>query len=154
MSNNKKTFFSKVLILSMLSMIIISTFIVTVSASSVDSAFNYTLNGQDNYKTSHREKQNNSCVYMYCKTITGPTNTYTTKIYGGPRNAGTFDCSWGYTYRFYKGYQRFMYNSVYEKGYALAAVYANERTSNIVVTGVWSPDSVPQSGVLPPTDHS
>jgi len=81
------------------------------------------------------------------------SSNYQTRILGGLSSAScAYDCSYGYRYTFTTGTARFMYSNVYENGYSYAVVQCV--TSGITASGVWSPDSVPQSGVLPPSDHT
>lgn len=137
-------------IIVMAIMMIASTLAITASASVKDTSFSYSLTGGDNYKTAFREKENNSSCYMKCSSATGG---YQARVYSGPRNACAVDCSGGYYYYFVQGNARFMYNLVIERGYDIAAIFATTYNNGTIASGVWSPDSVPQAGVLPGSDY-
>lgn len=142
--------FIKICTILMALTVILSASSLIVLASNVDTAFSYNLNGGDNFKTEARYKENSTSVYMNCQTSTG---SYVAGVYGGDSEACSYDCSNGYYYYFNQGYARFMYNKVYEWGYEMAAVYAVTTNNGTVASGLWSPDSVPQSGVLPASDY-
>ena len=57
-----------------------------------------------------------------------------------------------YHYKFEKGQKRFMYNYVRERNCPLAGVRA-EGISGQSASGVWSPDSVYEAGVIPASDY-
>ncbi|MCM1468626.1 MAG: hypothetical protein NC086_10810, partial [Alistipes sp.] len=101
--------------------------------------------------TSMEKKDNSSSVYM--KSVYMNTS-YTAHVVGGYAgfDSEAEDCSMGRYYRFnYLDCARFMYNDVNERGFSDAAVSAFGSPG--AVSGYWSPDSVPQAGVLPPTDY-
>ena len=57
-----------------------------------------------------------------------------------------------YHYAFEKGQKRYMYNYVQERNCPLAGVRA-DGISGQSASGVWSPDSVYEAGVIPATDY-
>lgn len=118
------------------------------AANNGDTGYTYNFSALDQYKTDFRLKEDKSSVYMYCQSA---SSAYRARVYGGNANGHAIDCSNGYQYRFVAGTKRFMYNYVKEWGYSRAAVFAT--IGNGVANGVWSPDSIPQSGVLPPSDY-
>ncbi len=122
----------------------------TSMANNSDTSFVFVLNGIDSTQTSPRRKENDTSSYMYCTSCNGH---YVGSVWGGEENAGLHDCSGGYRYYFAAGYKRFMYNYVYELRYPLCSIVADPSTASITARGVWSPDSVYQAGVNPPTDY-
>ncbi len=149
----KKNFISKVITAAMVMMVGVSVIrLMSVSASSKDRKFNFTFtNVIQGAITTMEPKDNSSSVYMNCV----DTNTsYVAHVVGGDSSidASADDHGMGKYYLFnYGGCMRFMYNDVYESGCPDAGVYAE--SSRGYAYGNWSPDSVPQSGVLPPTDY-
>lgn len=112
-----------------------------------DTKYNYYFNVNDGHKTNFREKEDATSSYMYCKSA---SSSYTAKVYGGHPEADAYDCSMGYRYYFETGYKRFLYNNVNESGFEEAAIFGSGSGN---ASGLWSPDSVYQSGVRPGTDH-
>ncbi len=140
----------KMCVFAMLLTMIISIVSINVGAkNNIDSPFSYELTGGDNFKTPFRDKEDDSSVYMKCINATG---SYEARVYSGPRNACAVDVSFGYHYHFVQGNARFMYNYAYECGYDIAAVFATTYNNGTVASGVWSPDSVWEAGVLPASD--
>lgn len=135
----------------MLSILLVSTNPeIYANASNVDTTFRYVLDGSDSFKTGAREKENATSCYMYCQTSSGD---YVATVWGGHAAAQAYDCSQGYRYYFLAGYKRFMFNNVNERGFEMCLICADPNTSGTVATGLWSPDSVYQSGVRPATDY-
>lgn len=131
---------------------------IPASASSNDTNFKFlfgTGGGQTMDRYTSRDKDNASSTYIHIKT---GNEAKTVRIYGTyklgviTRNSrggysDVVDC----TKPFYStptvkiGQRGFIRQLVYEKGYPYAAIGSWGIWST--VTGVWSPDSVPESGV-------
>lgn len=144
----RKISVSKVVTIAMTMMILATTYQTGIFASAQDSSYSYNLSKNEGYKTEFRKKENDSSVYMNCKSA---TKSYKAKVYGGFANSDAHDCSGGYKYLFKSGYKRFMFNFVNEHKYTVAGVFAISGSGT--ASGLWSPDSVPQSGVKPETDY-
>ncbi len=112
-----------------------------------DKGYIYNFNIYDSHKTGFRDKVDATSCYMNCQSA---SSSYTAKVYGGHPEADAYDCSMGYVYYFEEGYKRFLYNSVHESGYEEAAIFGS---GSGTASGLWSPDSVYQSGVRPGSDH-
>lgn len=115
----------------------------------------YTFNFSNNNKyTSARTKYDDSCCYMY---YNNGTISYKASARGqddaSTSGSSSIDCSQGYKYQFTSAHQkRFMYNNVYESGLSFLRI-KGESGSSGTSKGYWSPDSVNQETVLPPTDY-
>lgn len=142
---------AKIVITLMTLMMLLSAMAISVSADSRDGTFSYMFNGST-ARTEPRLKEDRSSIYMYSATA---DISYIASAVGTNNGVEYSDCSCTsrYTYTFNKGDKRFMYNSVNEDGFSYAAVSAGASTHGYAV-GAWSPDSVPQSGVLPPSDYN
>lgn len=129
-----------------------------VPASNVDRAFSFYFPTYGAVKdTGHQPKENDSSLYMF---YSGNGPAYTAKALGYNNFYVAKDCSfdpadgtkYSYQYRFYPGTKRFMYNYVKENGYHYAGIRVTSSGTG-TVAGVWSPDSVPEEGVLPESDY-
>lgn len=129
-----------------------------VPASNVDRAFSFYFPTYGSVKdTGHQPKENDSSLYMF---YSGNGPDYTAKALGYTNFYVAKDCSYdpadrtkySYQYRFYPQCQRFMYNYVKENGYHYAGIRATSLGAG-TASGVWSPDSVYQAGVLPESDY-
>ena len=118
-----------------------------VKADASDTSWSYNFNYLDGYKTDFRNKDNYSSSYMNCQSASG---TYIGKVFGGHPESEAYDCSMNCSYYFEEGYKRFMYNDVKESGFEEAAIFGS---GSGTASGLWSPDSVYQSGVRPASDH-
>lgn len=147
---------TKIMIALMTMMMLLSAMAISVSASNTNSGFNYNFNGSTKL-TMTRVKENNSSMYMYCQSA---NTSYLGSARGTINGEKYWDCSynWNVTgstkkiYSFTANTARFMYNYVIENGYSRAAISASTSAGGSA-SGVWSPDSVPQDGVLPPSDY-
>ena len=148
----KKMMFTRICVVAMVAMMLFSVAAITASANNhKDTDYSYSLTGGDHYKTSFCIKEDNSSCYMYCKKSTG---TYDACVYTGPKLGGcAIDASGGYHYRFKQGQKRFMYNYVNEMGYEVCAIFATTYNNGTVASGVWSPDSVWEAGVISASDY-
>ena len=129
-----------------------------VPASNVDRAFSFYFPTYGSVKdTGHQPKENDSSLYMF---YSGNGPDYTAKALGYTNFYVAKDCSYdpadrtkySYQYRFCPQCQRFMYNYVKENGYHYAGIRATSLGAG-TASGVWSPDSVYQAGVLPESDY-
>lgn len=149
---SRKNFISKALTVTMVMMMVISAVrLQPVKADSKDRTFWLEFTSDiPGAITPMETKDNSSSVYM--KSVYMNT-TYVAHVVGGDKEVpGVNDCSMGRYYLFnYLNCARFMYNDVYERGCPAAAISATGSPG--AVSGYWSPDSVPQAGVLPPTDY-
>ena len=155
----KTNSFTKIILVVMSVMMLISAISIFASATNVDDPFSFTFNGYMD-RTNVRYKDNESNMYMYCVSSDTP---YIASARGrATQNYGDFvDCSYDiadptpkvFTYTFTPGIKRFMYNYVRENGFVWAAISANT-SSNGYATGWWSPDSVYESGVRPPSEYN
>lgn len=150
---SKNNFISKTLTVTMVMMMVVSAVrLQPVSADSKDIPFWLEFTGEiPGAVTPMATKDNSSSVYMKSMYM---NTTYVAHVVGGNADIPTdaVDCSMGRYYLFnYLDCARFMYNDVYERGCSAAAVSATGSPG--AVSGFWSPDSVPQAGVLPPTDY-
>ena len=130
----------------------------TVPASNVDRAFSFYFPTYGSVKdTGHQPKENDSSLYMY---YSGNGPSYIAKALGYTNFYFAKDCSYdpndlakfSYQYRFDPGTRRFMYNFVKENGYHYAGIRATSLGEG-TASGVWSPDSVSEAGVLPESDY-
>lgn len=155
----KTNSFTKIVLVVMSIMMLMSVMVVFSSATNIDSDFAFSFNGYMD-DTGLRKKDNDSCLYMYCQTANTP---YMASARGAYNEYSTdyYDCSFDwdddtpqvFTYTFTSGVKRFMYNYVIENGFDYAAISAST-SSNGYASGLWSPDSVSESGVLPPSDYN
>ncbi|MBO5195717.1 MAG: hypothetical protein J6C03_01315 [Clostridia bacterium] len=133
----------------MLLIVVFAPITVKSGATSIKSPFTLdfyqdTLNAQ----TSFRIKETNSDVYMKCEKS---DEGYIAVVGGGNYFYDYVDCSEGYQYYFVEGRSRYMHSNVYGN-YLFAKIYSCNFTSELTASGVWSPDSVYEEGVLPSTD--
>ncbi len=150
---SKNNFISKALTVTMVMMMVVSAVrFEPVSADSKDIPFWLEFTGEiPGAVTPMATKDNSSSVYMKSMYM---NTTYVAHVVGGNADIPTdaVDCSMGRYYLFnYLDCARFMYNDVCERGCSAAAVSATGSPG--AVSGFWSQDSVPQAGVLPPTDY-
>lgn len=133
-------------------MMLVSVTAITASAKNYkDTTYSYSLDNVEQSSTEFRKKEDNSSCYMYCKQSNG---TYDAYVITGPEEGGCIiDISNGHHYRFQQGTKRYMFNYVNEGGYTICAIAAYTSTNGLVASGLWSPDSVWQSSVLPGTDY-
>lgn len=129
-----------------------------VPASNVDRAYSFYFSGEGAVKdTGHQPKEDDSSLYM---NYSGNGPAYTAKALGYTYYYFVKDCSYdpadgrqfSYQYTFYPGQKRYMYNYVKENGYNHAGIRATSSGAG-TAAGVWSPDSVPEAGVLPASDY-
>lgn len=147
---------TKILIVVMALMMLMSAMAIFASASNLDSSFQFRFNGYMD-RTGVRQKEDSTSMYMNCASITTP---YIASARGTRDGSTFYDCSYDwqaatvkrFTYQFVSGNKRFMYNYVKENGFVYCAISANT-SSNGSATGYWSPDSVYESGVLPASDY-
>lgn len=125
----------------------------------VTSSWNTAYNGQFKNSYSKWEKKDNS-TSSYVKAESG-LSTFIAVIWGGPVNSESFDCT---SYEFYSGAARspavvrvgqkgFVHQDVYERfgGGPVnpeAQIFAKYNGVKGTTTGVWSPDSVYESGCV------
>lgn len=147
----------KVLIASMIFLMVVTMLAVVSFADNTDTPFEYMLAGNQN-KTHIRPKDDSSSMYMYCTSASTP---YIAEAWGVDDVLyNHYDCSYDYSvpgdiqrrYYFVTGNKRFMYNYVIENGYDLCFI-KGEASILGTATGVWSPDSVYQSGVISANDY-
>lgn len=128
--------------------------------SSVDRSFNFYFSGYNSTDcTGHQPKENDSSVYMYYVSGT-PGLIYDAHVVGYNNFYLEKDCSYdssttskfSYKYRFHNGDRRLMYNYVRENGYQYAGIRAVGHGKG-TATGVWSPDSVYEAGLIPESDY-
>ncbi len=92
-------------------------------------------------------------MYMYCKSITSGKDYVAYALGSNSSTGASYNvCSGGYKYRFVSGDKRFMYNYVNEGGFRYAAIRATGGFTGYA-NGLWSPDSVADSGVKPASDY-
>ena len=129
-----------------------------VPASNVDRAYSFYFSEEGAVKdTGHQPKEDDSSLYM---NYSGNGPAYTAKALGYTYYYFVKDCSYdpadtgqfSYQYRFEPGQSRFMYNYVKENGYNHAGIRATSSGAG-TAAGDWSPDSVPEAGVLPASDY-
>lgn len=129
-----------------------------VPASNVDRAYSFYFSEYGAVKdTGHQPKEDDSSLYMF---YSGNGPVYTAKALGYNNFYVAKDCSYdpadrtkySYQYRFNPGQKRYMYNYVKENGYHYAGIRATSLGAG-TAAGVWSPDSVPEAGVLPASDY-
>lgn len=119
-------------------------------ANSGDTWYNFVIDEDNDGYTPSRVKENASSCYMYCMNA---NSNYVGSVYGGNQDSGAYDCSQGYRYLFAQGTKRFMYNNVYESHLPLALIKGHFYSNGGYASGLWSPDSVYQNGVLPASDY-
>lgn len=147
---------TKILIVVMAMMMLLSTMAIFASASNADSGFTFSFSGYMD-RTGIRQKDNDTSMYMYCTSTSTP---YIASARGTYNGSTFYDCSYDwddptptkYTYQFTSGIKRFMYNYVLENGFTYCAISANT-SSNGSASGYWSPDSVYESGIRPASDY-
>lgn len=128
-----------------------------INASTQDRPYNFHFIG-GSAVTDRQIKEDSSSIYMHF--MLGTATAYEAHAVGwkygqlletdcssDPANPGVH-----YHYAFEKGQKRFMYNYVKERNCPLAGVRA-EGISGQSASGVWSPDSVYEAGVIPATDY-
>lgn len=162
MAAGKKTNLAKVALALLLAMML-SVFVSTNAfASSQDKPFEFTTVNASTQAMIDRAqtKENTSSIYCY---IQRTNNSAVTHAYVNARgsNSGyispseqTNNQNWAYcnsaepaNRRMTVGTQYFIYNSVKENKYSWAAL-SFKTPKAVTMSGVWSPDSVPQSGVV------
>lgn len=127
-----------------------TTIFASAAINNTDASYSYAFSANSKYTVGRLKKDDSSC-YMYYQS---GSLTYTASAYGRTSAySATYDCSGGYMYRFTSAHQaRFMYNYVYENGYDFLAIKGQCLGSG-TCKGVWSPDSLYESSVLPPSDY-
>ncbi len=135
-------------------MMVLSIGFTSISASNIDRGYTYHFTTSNNLVqvTTKQPKENDTSLYMYYVSG-GPT--YVAHAAGYTTISTYKDCSYdknsaaqfSYKYEFKPGQRRYMYNYVRENGYSYAGVYARAYTAGSA-SGVWSPDSVYESGVI------
>ena len=134
-----------------------------VSADNADTGFDLYFNTDANYTDARYKTDSTSCYMNY---ETGNI-TYTAFACGKETDSefdsSLYDRSGGFVYRFTSAHEkRFMYNYVWEKAhdpaqmvYPIAPCISISASANGYGTasGKWSPDSIYQAGVLPPSDY-
>ncbi len=155
MTKTNKTI--KFLTFVMVFLMLTSIFAVVAFADNYDTDFEFMLAGNQN-KTHIRPKDNSSSMYMYCTYTSTP---YIASAWGVDDIAyNAHNCSYDYdvpgdvqrTYLFVSGNKRFMYNYVVENGYDLCFIKGDTSVLG-TARGVWSPDSVYQSGIISADDY-
>lgn len=155
MTTAKRTNLAKAA-LALLAAFILAVFMSAgASATSANRPFSFTtVNSSDQgLMNSAQKKDNTSSIYCQIQRTNDSSVTYAyVNARGGYTSKPT--ASWAYcnsaepANRYMSvGTQYFIYNSVKENGYSYAALSfrTNKATT---MSGVWSPDSVPQSGVV------
>lgn len=155
----------KKIILPMITGLLLSSSVVMAANSSpisnVDRSFDFYFSGYNSSDcTGHQPKENDSSVYMNYVSCSPENLTFDAHVVGYTNYYVEKDCSFdknspsrfSYKYRFNRGNRRFMYNYVLENGYHNAGIRAVAYGKG-TATGVWSPDSIPEAGVLPESDY-
>ena len=129
--------------------------------SSVDRSFDFYFSGRNSSDcTGHQPKENDSSVYMNYVSGNPGNLKFDAHVVGYNYYYFEKDCSYdptstsqfSYKYRFSQGDRRLMYNYVRENGYTHAGVRAVGHGKG-TATGVWSPDSVYEPGLIPESDY-
>lgn len=128
-----------------------------INASTQDRPYNFHFIG-GSAVTDRQIKEDSSSIYMHF--MLGTATAYEAHAVGWKYGQLLeTDCSSDpadpekhYHYAFEKGQKRFMYNYVQERYCPLAGVRA-EGISGQSASGVWSPDSTHEAGVIPATDY-
>ena len=147
---------------SMIFIMLVTSLLISVSAkNNTDTPFDFMLAGNAN-ETHIRDKEDASSMYMYCENTTTRYKGIAFGVYSveGTNIYEEIDCSYDVNetedrsrqYWFYSGYKRFMFNYVNERGLDLAFIRGEAEEIGIA-TGVWSPDSVPEAGVITEYDY-
>ncbi len=142
------------------SMLATCTAIFVSAVDNTDTPYTFSFNTNAKYTVGRLKTDDSSCYMKY----SSGSISYTAKAYGKTTvNTSThYDRSGGFVYRFTSAHQaRFMYNYVYEKSHGSTAVYPiapyisiqGAATGSGTAAGLWSPDSVYEAGVLPPSDY-
>lgn len=148
MSKSKNT--KRVVIVMMTFMMLFSAMSIFASATHQDRDFSFYF-GNYRAATTREEKDNTSSLYMYCQQGT-PYIASAGASYSDSQYSTVYDVSHGYSYSFAPNTRRFMYNFVLEEGFSYAVIIGTTSTTGSA-TGKWSPDSIPQAGVLPGSDY-
>lgn len=127
------------------------------SASNQDGPFKFTTKNSSSQGiiNAGQRKENASSIYCYIKRTQDSSVTYAYVNARGSYSSSTAnESSWAWcnsaeptNRRMNVGTQYFIYNSVYEAGYPYAAL-SFKTFKPVTMSGVWSPDSVYQSGVV------
>ena len=161
MTKTKSNRFAKFLCILMVASMLLACAAIFVSADNTDTSYTYSFN-TNSRSTLGRYKEDDSCCYM--KYETGSI-AYTARAHGktSATDSISYDRSGGFVYRFTSAHEaRFMYNYVWEKAHVAGQIaypiceyisINGSANGTGTATGVWSPDSVNQAGVLPPSDY-
>lgn len=128
-----------------------------INASTQDRPYTFHFIG-GSAVTDRQIKEDDSSLYMYFQLGTATKyeahavgwkygQVFETDCSSDPANPGVH-----YHYGFIKGQERFMFNYVKERNCPLAGVRA-DGISGQSASGVWSPDSKYEAGVIPATDY-
>lgn len=121
------------------------------ATDNVDKPFTFYFTSYSGITNARRKTDYSSCYMSY----TSGSLTYIASALGQhyEEEVSATDCSHGYRYRFTAAHEkRFMYNYALEDGYPWICIGATTVGSG-TSSGVWSPDSVYQAGVLPASDY-
>lgn len=155
MTSTKRNYFMRsFLVLAIIIAIAIST-TAPVFADSVDKTFTFTTTNITDQAFINKaySKDNTSSIYAYIKYTRNSAVTYAyVNARGGYTSAPTSTWAWcnsaeSPNRRMSVGTQYFIYNNVKEANYTYAALSFKSNTP-VYMSGVWSPDSVWQSGVV------
>lgn len=151
----KKTNLAKAALALFFALILAAFMSVGASASSTDRYFSFTtVNSSDQaLMTLAGQKDNTSSIYCQIQRTSDSSVTYAlVNARGGYSPTPT--SKWAYcnsaqpaNRRMSIGTQYFIYNSVKENGYTYAAL-SFKTPKPVTMSGLWSPDSVSQSGVV------
>lgn len=135
-------------------MCLFSVILIGVNAgtnSSNNTQFNYNFTSGVERVTGSRAKGNDTSSYMYC--VDSTVSYYFARVCDlANETFGYHDFQNIYEYKFIEMDERFMFNEVYENMYPYAVIVAHTFQTGSAF-GVWSPDSIPQSGVKSPYDY-
>lgn len=129
------------------------------AANTVDTEYMIFTGNVNYYWTEYRSKQDNSSVYINFQHTNVETPTWTVTMIGGRQNPPTpgdygTNCNWGASPKIISvGSRYFVLNSVYENGFPWVRFSGEPTNAASLPTqtgqmwGLWSPDSVYESGV-------
>ncbi len=146
----EKIIVKKTIALMFTVMFLVSMILVVYAANNIDTAYNYSFSNNSAITVARAKTDSSSCYMNY----NSGSISYTAQALGMPQEEGPVadDVSAGYHYSFTLAHERrFMYNYAYEWGYPYLCIGASCST-NGVASGLWSPDSVYEYGVLPESD--
>jgi len=155
MNTAKKTNLAKIALALLLAMMLSVFVSLGASATSDNRSFRFTTVNSTGQALINKAAQKDNTTSIYCQ-IQHTSNSSVTYAYvnarGGysenPTSAWAFCNSAEPSNRYMSvGTQYFIYNSVKENGYTWAAL-SFKTPKAVTMRGEWSPDSVPQSGVV------